>query len=97
GVELDQLGERGRQAGWMDDPAEAPTRHEKAFREAMHDDELIVAIGNVEKARSAGCAVAEIDAFVDFVGDDPGSGAAAMRQHVLLLVAAESPAGRVVG
>jgi hypothetical protein len=43
GVELDQLGERRRHAGRQHEPAEAPAGHEEALREAVDDDQAIVA------------------------------------------------------
>ena len=55
-------------------PAQAPAGHQEALREAVHDDQAVVGAGDVQEAGRRR-PVAEADALVDLVGDDPGAGA----------------------
>ena len=40
--------------GGSDDPAQAPAGHQEALREAVHDEQPVVGLGDVEEARRAG-------------------------------------------
>ncbi len=77
GVELDQLADRVEMAARQHHPAQPPAGHQEALRKAVHHHQAVVGVGDVEEAGRGGT-VAEPDAFVHLVGDDPGAGAAAV-------------------
>ena len=95
-IEFDELAQCVHRVLRRDQPAQAPARHHEALRKTVRDDEPVVGQRDVEETRRAALSGNVIEPLIDFVGDDPGAGAPAVREERLLLGAAQRPAGRVV-
>ena len=64
----------------------------------MHHHQAVLGYGDVQKAGGAGVGRGRVvQVFVDLVSQDPGAGAAAVGQDGALFLAAQGPAGGVVG
>ena len=99
GVELDQFAHVGCHGRGHDQPAQTPAGHQKALGKAVHHDQAVVGFSHIQKRRGAaiGRVGFVIQALIHLVGQHPGAGAAAVRQDLGLLGAAECPACGVVG
>ncbi len=97
-VEFDQLAHVVRHGGRHDQPAQPPAGHQKALGKTVGHHQAIIGRREVEETGSASIRGRfVIQPFVHLIGQDPGTGPAAMVQDRLLFGPAERPARRVVG
>ena len=99
GVVLDQLAKIVHQCSRHLQPAQSPACHQEGFGKAVGRHHPLIGFGEIEERRRArGLARRRVvhQPLIDIVGHQPDAVLATVRKHLLLLLARDHPASRIV-